>query len=216
MSEGVCAACNRAIDTSAKLCPYCGANPVTGDRLDTQAILQEVFRPREMTTSANVLEYARQRQGVVVTVSAIIGFLLLAALHAFVTRRNVSDVTDSPAVPLSEVTDVANKPNEATPQPMPELDFQYEGTPQTMRTFIVEKGATVPPEVLAAQQAEALANAQKQEAAQANAAAARPVAVAPAQPGLAPMRPGVAPMRPGVPAARPVTQPQPQPVRPVP
>lgn len=162
MSQGVCAACNRAIDASAKLCPYCGANPTTGDRLDTQAILQEVFRPKETTTSQNVLEYARQRQGVVVTVSAILGFLLLAALHAFVTRRNDSDVSGAPAVPLSEVTDIANKPDETTPQTMPNLDFQYDGKPQTMRTFIIEPNAVTPPEVLAAQQAEALAKAKQQ------------------------------------------------------
>lgn len=180
MSQAVCAACNRAIDASAKLCPYCGANPSSGERLDTQAILQEVFRPKETTTSQNVMEYARQRQGVVVTVSAIVGFLLLAALHAFVTRRNNSDVTASPAVPLSEVTDVGSKPDETTPQPMPELDFQYEGRPQTMRTFIVEKGATTPPEVIAAQQAEALAKAQA--AAAKLPPAARPVATGPVRP----------------------------------
>lgn len=181
MSSGICASCRRAIDSAAKLCPYCGANPTTGARLDTQSILQEVFRPRETTASENVLEYARQRQGVVVTVSAIVGFLLLAALHAFVTRRNASAVTDAPAVPLSEVTDVAKKPDETTPRKMPDLDFQYEGTPQAMRTYIVERGATTPPEVLAAQQAEALAKAQ----AQANAAAAR----AAAQPQPQPVRP---------------------------
>jgi len=159
MSQSVCAACNRAIDAAAKLCPYCGANPATGERIDTQAILQEVFRPKETTTSESVLEYARQRQGVVVTVSAIIGFLILAALHAFVTRRNSSDVSDAPAVPLSEITDVATKPDETTPQTMPNLDFQYEGKPQTMRTFIIEHGAVTPPEVIAAQQAEQQAKA---------------------------------------------------------
>lgn len=189
MSQGTCAACNRAIDVSAKLCPYCGANTATGERLDTQAILQEVFRPKEMTTSQSVMEYARQRQGVVVTVSAIVGFLLLAALHAFVTRRNVSDVSQSPAVPLSEVTDLANKPDETTPQTMPNLDFQYEGRPQAMRTFIVENGAVTPPEVLAAQQAEALAKAQAAAAKnpqQTPPAAPRPVAPQPVRPTTSP------------------------------
>ena len=37
-SAAVCAACRRSIDAAAKLCPYCGANPVTGERIDTQAI----------------------------------------------------------------------------------------------------------------------------------------------------------------------------------
>ncbi len=35
---------------------------------------------------------------------------------------------------------------------MPKLDFQYNGTPKRMRTYIVERGAVTPPEVLAAQQ----------------------------------------------------------------
>ena len=71
-SSGTCAACNRAIDASAKLCPYCGANPATGERLDTQALLQEVFRPREMSTSDSVIEYARQRQGIFTAVSVFV------------------------------------------------------------------------------------------------------------------------------------------------
>jgi hypothetical protein len=201
MSQGTCAACSRVIDSAAKLCPFCGANPASGERLDTQAILQEVFRPREMTTSDNVLEYARQRQGVVVTISVIVGFLVLAGLHAFVTQRNASDVTGAPAVPLSEIADMAKRADETTPRPMPELNFQYDGKPQTMRTYIVERGAATPPEVLAAQQAEALAKAQAQAAAQ------------PAKPGVA--GPTVAtPGRPAV-AVRPLTPPQTQqPTRP--
>lgn len=176
-----CAACKRTIDAAARLCPYCGANPATGDRVDTQTIMQEVFRPRETTRSESVIEYARQRQGVVVAVSVLAGFLLLAALHAFVTRRNQTEVTGSPAVPLSEITDVANKPDDSTPRPMPELAFQYDGNPQTMRTFIVERGAATPPEVLAAQQAQAKAAAaigpvapQPQSQSQSQPPAARP------------------------------------------
>ncbi len=195
MSQGVCASCSRAIDASARLCPFCGANPSTGDRVDTQAILQEVFRPREMTTSENVLEYARQRQGIVVTMSVIAGFLILAGLHAFVTRRNASAVTDAPAVPLSEVTDIASNPDETTPQPMPELDFQYEGQPQTMRSYIVERDAATPPEVLAAQQTAALARAEAEAKVKAAAAA----------------RTGVPAQKPAAPA-----QPKPQQVRPAP
>lgn len=151
MSSGrtVCAACNRNIDAAAKLCPYCGANPVTGERLDTQAILQEVFRPREVTTTDSVLEYARQRQGVVIAVSAFVVFLIIAALHQFATMRNATAVTDAPAVPLSEITDVTKRADETTPVPLPDLDFQYDGRPQAMRTFIMEQGAITPPEVVA-------------------------------------------------------------------
>ena len=148
MSRSTCAACQRTIDASARLCPYCGANPQTGERIDTQAIMQEVFRPRDVTTSETVIEYARQRQGVVIAVSAFIAFLILAAFHQFVTMRNARAVTDSPAVPLSEVTELTKKADETTPVTMPHLDFPYDGRPQAMRTFIVERGAVKPPEAI--------------------------------------------------------------------
>lgn len=90
------------------------------------------------------MEFARQRQGIVVAVSVAVAFLVLAGLHQFVTMRNASVATDSPAVPLTEITDVANQKSDATPVPMPELDFPYDGRPQTMRTFIVERGAVAP------------------------------------------------------------------------
>ena len=145
MSSGVCAACGRSIDAAAKLCPYCGADPVTGERaVDTQAILQEVFHPKELTTSESVLEFARQRQGIVIAASIIVAFIVLAGLHQFVTMRNANVETGSPAVPLTEITDVANQKSEVTPVPMPELDFPYDGKPQAMRTFIVERGAVAP------------------------------------------------------------------------
>jgi hypothetical protein len=151
-TPGVCAACNRAIDAAAKLCPYCGANPQTGERLDTQALLQEVFRPREVSTSDSVIEYARQRQGVFIAVSVFVGFLIIAGIHQIVTRRNANVASDLPAVPLTEITDVTKKSEDTAPVPMPELDFQYDGSPQRMRTFVVERGAVPPPEVVAAQQ----------------------------------------------------------------
>ena len=145
MSNGTCAACARAIDAAAKLCPYCGADPATGERvMDTDGILQEVFHPREMSASESVMEFARQRQGIVIAVSLIVAFLVLAGLHQFVTMRNARDVTDAPAVPLTEITDVAMKANESAPVPMPELDFPYQGNAQSLRTFIVERGAIAP------------------------------------------------------------------------
>jgi hypothetical protein len=144
MSEGVCAACRRSIDAAAKLCPYCGANPLTGERVDTQAILQEIFRPRELSTSESVMEYARQRQGVVITVSAIVAFLILAAIHQFASMRNASAVSDAPAVPLTEIADAPDQAPATRAAPMPDLDFQYDGRPQAMRTYIVEKGAVAP------------------------------------------------------------------------
>jgi zinc-ribbon domain len=143
MSKAVCAACQRKIDDSAKLCPYCGANPVTGERVDTQAILEEVFHPRQITTTESVLEYARQRQGIVIAITSLLALVILAALHQFVTARNSRETTASPAVSLSEIADTANDPHE-TPKKMPELQFQFDGHPETMRTYLAEPGAIAP------------------------------------------------------------------------
>lgn len=150
MSEGVCAACRRSIDAHARVCPYCGADPTTGERVDTQALLQEVFRPREVTATESVMEYARHRQGVVIAIASVVAFLILAGLHQFATMRNAS-VEAASAVPLTEITDLANQKDETKPQPLPELDFQYEGRPQAMRTYIVETGAIAPQQPLPAQ-----------------------------------------------------------------
>jgi len=143
MSKAVCAACQRKIDASAKLCPYCGANPVTGERVDTQAILEEVFHPRQISTTESVIEYARQRQGIVIAISSFVALVILAALHQFVTARNSTQTTASPAVSLSEIADMANEPRE-TPKKMPEMQFQFDGRPETMRTYLAEPGAIAP------------------------------------------------------------------------
>ena len=144
-SNGNCSSCGRAIDVAAKLCPYCGADPQTGEKVvDTQAILQEVFHPREISTSESVMEFARQRQGIVLAGTLIVAFLILAGIHQLITVRNTNAVTDSPPVPLSEITDMANQQKASTPAPMPELDFPFDGHPQAMRTFVVERGAVAP------------------------------------------------------------------------
>lgn len=121
--------------------------------MDTQAMLQEVFRPREVSTSETVIEYARQRQGIVIGVSVVVIFIALTLLHQFVTARNDATVSAAPAVPLTEITDLSNQAGGEKPLPIPALDFQYDGRPQRMKTFIVEAGAAAPPEALAAQQA---------------------------------------------------------------
>ena len=143
MSKAVCAACRRKIDAAAKLCPYCGANPATGERVDTQAILEEVFHPRKISTTESVLEYARQRQGIVIALSIFLALVVLAALHQFVTARNSTATTENPAVSLSEIADLANEPREAPPA-MPDVQFQYDGRPQMMQTYLVEPGAVAP------------------------------------------------------------------------
>jgi hypothetical protein len=170
-----CVACGRNIDSAAKLCPYCGADRATGQKLDTQAMLQEIFRPKAMTTGESVLEYARQRQGIVVAVSAIVLFVILALLHQFVTARNASAVSTAPPIPLTEIADLSGRQDETQKVEMPKLDFAYGGEAKAMRTFVVEPGAVTPPEIVAAQQAAA-------QAAQPAAAPAQPAAQPAAQP----------------------------------
>ena len=142
--SSACVACRHQIDESAKLCPYCGADPHTGQKVDTQAIMQEIFQPKHLTRAEGVMQFARQRQGVVVIMAIVVALLLLTALHQFAIRRNETDVSAANAVPLTEITDLTSQSNESRPQPMPPLQFQFDGRPQTMRAFVVEQGA-VPP-----------------------------------------------------------------------
>jgi hypothetical protein len=144
-------ACRREIDAVAKICPYCGADPRSGEKPDTQALLDAEFKPKQLTASETVLDYARQRQGIVLALGITAGLLLVVGLHAFVTHRNETQVLSAGAVPLAEVADVASLQESSPTPPMPELQFQYDGQPQTMRTLIVEPGAVTPPEVIAAQ-----------------------------------------------------------------
>lgn len=180
MAKIACVACSHEIDSAAKICPYCGSDPQSGQKIvDTSALLQEMFQPRRLSASESLLEYARHRQGIVIAVSAAVLFVVLAALHQFVTIRNESAVSSAPAVPLTEVADLSNEQDETKPAPMPELNFQYDGNPNSMRTFIVEPGAVTPPEVVAAQQQAAAAQQQAHGA---------PGQPAPAQPQ--PLKPG--------------------------
>ena len=138
-----CVACKHSIDDQARLCPYCGADPTTGAKVDTQAILDQVFHAKKLSTADTVLDYARRRQGIVVAMVAVLVFLILAALHSFITARN-SNVSTGPAISLSEIADVANQKDDAQPAPMPELKYQFDGRGQTMQTFIAEPGAVAP------------------------------------------------------------------------
>jgi hypothetical protein len=202
MSKVVCVACRHTIDASARLCPYCGANPVTGEKVDTEAVLQQIFHPRQLSTGETVLDFARQRQGIIIAAGIFGVFLLFAAVHRFITIRNNTAVANSAAVPLTDVADLSNQPDETKPLPLPDLPMQYTGRSQTMRTFIVEPGAIKPPEVVAAEQAAA------QEA------AAKAAAQQQARPGATPAAPGAAPATPGVAQpAQPRPMPAPQPHR---
>ncbi len=179
----VCAACRREIDAVARICPYCGADPRTGAKpVDTQAMLNEVFHPRETSASETVVEFARRRQGIVVALGVVLVILILAGLHEYVTRRNARDVSAAAAIPLTEVTDLTNQQDENKPLPMPDLKYAFDGHPQTMRTFVTEPGAVTPPEVLAAQQT-AAQQAAAQKAGQPAIGAPKPLPAQPPRPG---------------------------------
>src|SRR5438270_9283497 len=151
-----CASCHHDTEAAAKLCPYCGADPRTGQKpVDTQAMLNQMFHPRETSASDTVFEFARQRQGVVIALAVLVAILVLAGLHEYVTRRNARDVSAAAAIPLTEVKEMSNQSDENKQLPLPNLQFQFDGHPQTMRTFVVEPGAVTPPDVVAAQQAAA-------------------------------------------------------------
>jgi len=147
MSSGaVCVACGHTIDAVARLCPYCGANPATGEKIDTEAMLREEFKGKTLTASQSVMKYARHRQGVVIAVGVAVIFLVMAGLHQWATMRNETAVANGPAVPLSDVADLSDQRQENQQTPMPPLNFEFNGNPQTMRTFIAEPGAVAPPQ----------------------------------------------------------------------
>jgi hypothetical protein len=146
-----CVACKHSIDDHAKICPYCGADPASGEKIDTQAAIEQVFHPKKLSAAGTVLDYARRRQGIVVGMVAVLVFLILAAVHSFVTTRN-STVSSGPAISLSEIADVANQKNDTQPAPMPELKYQFQGRGQTMQTFITEPDAIAPAPPQPAQQ----------------------------------------------------------------
>ncbi len=146
VDKAVCAGCHHDIDAAARVCPYCGADPHTGEKaVDTQAILQEEFHPRRVSLTEGVLEYARHRQGVVIAAGIVVLLVILAGVHAFIAQRNVADVSSAPAVPLTDIADLNSQSQESQALPMPALHFQYDGNPKAMRTLLVEPGAVAPP-----------------------------------------------------------------------
>ena len=137
-----CVACHHEIDDAAKVCPYCGADPRSGEKIvDTQAMLREVFKPKPPSRASTVLQLARQRQGMVVAAAVVVGLLIVAGVYEYAVRRNDTAVAAGNGVPITEVTDVSDQGEENRPLPMPELQFAYDGRPQAMRTYVVEPGA---------------------------------------------------------------------------
>lgn len=180
VSKAVCIACDHKIDAVAKVCPYCGADPKSGQKVDTQALLREEFRLDPTRSRFHLLDFVRQRQGILIALGVIVLLALLAGLHQFVTARNATAVTTGAAVPLSDITDLGAQTNDTAPTPMPKLEFQYDGNPKAMQTYIVEPGAVPPPGVAPAQPPAPQPGPQKPGA------AAQPATVAPRSPATPP------------------------------
>ena len=140
-----CASCHHQIDAEARLCPYCGADPRTGERFDPKPLLEKHFpRREEMSRGESFLEFFRQRQSMVVTVFVALLFLGVVTLHRFITNRNAAAVSDVPAIPLTEVADLSNRTSETEPARIPNIEFQSSGSPDAFKTFHVEPGAVTP------------------------------------------------------------------------
>lgn len=141
-----CRSCHHQIDELAKLCPYCGADPVTGERFDPAPLLEKHFPKKpELPARESILEYVRERQTIVVAVVVGCVFLLAVGLHQMIIRRNANTASDVPAIPLTEVADLSNAGAQNQQVEIPALNFDYEGDAKTLRTLLMEPGAIAPP-----------------------------------------------------------------------
>lgn len=147
MSKVECAFCHNQIDSAAKLCVFCGADPQTGHRVDPEPLLKSLFsRKAELPRGEAFLEFVRRRQGIVLTGVVLVVFLLAFGMHRLISNRNDRQVEDVPAIPLTEVADLSNQSVETRERPVPEIPFQFEGNGRAFQTYIVEKGAIAPPQ----------------------------------------------------------------------
>jgi hypothetical protein len=144
-----CVACRHEIDAAARICPYCGGDPVTGRRFDSAPILQSHFPMRDTAPRARVAEFMRERQGLVVAGIIVTIVLLVGAAHQMITRRNQALESAAPAVPLTDLADL-NQPTEDQKEiPLPDLEFTWTGQPETMEVLLVEPGAVAPAQPVA-------------------------------------------------------------------
>ncbi|HXI12889.1 MAG TPA: hypothetical protein VNM92_09595 [Thermoanaerobaculia bacterium] len=141
-----CAFCHNSIDRAAKLCVFCGANPRTGKRVDPAPLLESHFSRKEGLSSGEAfLDIMRKRQGIVLSLVVMTVFALAFGLHYMISERNAREVAYVPAIPLTEVADLSNQGAEGRETPIPDFDFQFDGNPKALQTYIVERGAIAPP-----------------------------------------------------------------------
>lgn len=142
-----CANCRRAIDEASKVCPFCGANPSTGEKaIDLAPIVESQF-PRRADRSAteSFLEFLRRRQWILITLMAFALLAVVLFTQRMIRERNVAAAAEIPAVPLTEIADLSGQTTAVERAPIPNLEFQYEGNPKSARTLLMEPGAVAPP-----------------------------------------------------------------------
>ena len=141
-----CVSCSRVIDATSKLCPYCGANPVTGEKFDTTPLLESHFpRKQDLPAHESMLEFFRHRQWMVITAVVAVLFSVAFFGHRMIRQRNEATAAEVPAVPLTEIADLSGQSNGSERAPIPPLDFQLEGNSKNARILLVEPGAVAPP-----------------------------------------------------------------------
>lgn len=141
-----CARCGRLIDSQAKLCVYCNANPSTGEKLDLRPLLDEQFpRKKQLGPGEKIVQYTRERQQIAIALVVILVVLALAGLHHFVSLRNQQTVSDVPPVPLADVADLSDQRTQNEVAPLPKVGYQYDGSPASAERMLVEPGAVAPP-----------------------------------------------------------------------
>ena len=142
-----CRACGHSVDKQARICPYCAANPHTGEAERSRPPIEQLIQPKEqLSFFERASTTIRSRSGSFLAASIILGVTLLIIASTVVNERQRA-VADVPPVPLTEVTDLSSTRERDTEElELPELDFQYDGNPASMETFILEEGAVAPPQ----------------------------------------------------------------------
>jgi glutaredoxin len=138
-----CMACSHMVDPQARACPYCSADPRTGEKHRPAIPVDDIFsRKKEESSLRRAMHAIRSNENLLLPLSVGVGVLLLIALSTWVTGRQ-SAATDVPSIPLSEITSVQRTDQEA-PMELPEIQFQFDGNPSSMESLLLEEGAISP------------------------------------------------------------------------